>query len=56
MSTFKEILKIIKQKSYQLTDTEVSGNKKYPFVFLDVTVPTQNIDSNYFYNNNNNNN
>jgi len=47
MSTFKEILKLIKQKSFQFTNSENSGNKKYPFVFLDITLPTNTIDSIY---------
>jgi len=46
MSTFKEILKLIKQKSFQFTNSENSGNKKYPFVFLDITLPTNTIDIN----------
>jgi len=45
MPTFKEILKLIKQKSLNLTNNEILSNKKYPFVFLDITVPSYTIDS-----------
>jgi DNA mismatch repair protein MutL len=46
MPTFKEILKLIKQKSLNLTNNEILSNKKYPFVFLDITVPSYTIDIN----------
>ncbi|ORX87074.1 hypothetical protein BCR32DRAFT_289610 [Anaeromyces robustus] len=46
MPTFKEILKIVKQKSLQINDNELSNNRKYPFVFLDITVPPHTIDIN----------